>query len=154
MFYTDEKIEEILYRENIKIASLSHRIAAFIVDVSLVAFLSWGIYINFLITSSDDIQSKIYSIEKLILVYFILNFIYQSLSLRFFSASIGKVIFGLKVISLLDLDRPMLKAIFKRSVLKVFEELLGFVLLIFAIDDKFYRAIHDRLSRTLVVSDR
>ncbi|MDO7253577.1 RDD family protein [Helicobacter cappadocius] len=154
MIYTDDKIEEILYRENIKIPSFSHRVSAFIIDIFLVVLITWGVYINFLSTSSSDIQTKIYSIQKLILIYFFLELSYEVICLRYLSASIGKMIFGIKVISLLDLDRPVLKTIFQRSTLKVFEEIFGFVLFIFAIDNRFYRGLHDKVSKTLVVSDR
>lgn len=154
MVYSDDKIEEILYRESLKIPPISQRIWAFGIDIVLIIFLTWGVYVNFLSASSTDIVSKIYSIQKLILTYFLLGFFYEVVMIRFFNASIGKMIFGHKIISLQTLDIPLLNTILQRSVLKIFEEILGFVLFIFAIDNSLHRGIHDKISKTIVILER
>lgn len=154
MVYSDEKIEEIFYREKLKIPPLLERIWAFGIDIILVVFVTWAVYVNFLSSSSADIASKIYSIQKLILTYFLLGFFYEVAMIRFFDASIGKMIFGHKIISVQTLDVPVLKVIMQRSILKIFEEIFGFVLFIFAIDDVFHRGIHDRFSKTIVILER
>lgn len=152
--YSDDKIEEILYRENLKIPPISQRIWAFGIDIILVVLLTWGVYINLLSASSGDIVSKIYSIQKLILTYFLLGFFYEVVMIRFFNASIGKMIFGHRIISLQTLDIPLFKTILQRSALKILEEIFGFVLFIFAIDNSFHRGIHDRFSKTIVILER
>lgn len=152
--YSDDKIEEIFYRENLKIPPISQRIWAFGIDIILVVLLTWGVYINLLSASSGDIVSKIYSIQKLILTYFLLGFFYEVVMIRFFNASIGKMIFGHRIISLQTLDIPLFKTILQRSALKILEEIFGFVLFIFAIDNSFHRGIHDRFSKTIVILER
>lgn len=154
VIYSDDKIEEILYRENLKIPPISQRIWAFGIDIILVVLLTWGVYINLLSASSGDIVSKIYSIQKLILTYFLLGFFYEVVMIRFFNASIGKMIFGHRIISLQTLDIPLFKTILQRSALKILEEIFGFVLFIFAIDNSFHRGIHDRFSKTIVILER
>lgn len=149
----DDKIEEILYRENLNIPPFSYRLGAFLIDIIFLIFVVWGICFNLLKTPSNIISELIF-IQKVVFVFFILTFLYEICSCMLLSASIGKIIFGLRIISLQTLDKPQFIECLYRSITKTIEIILGFVLFAFVFDNKFFRGIHDRVSKTIVIGKK
>lgn len=151
MNLTDEKLEEILFRENLSIASFSHRAGAFFIDILIAGCLSWAFCCYFFSGKISTIETKIFFIQNFIFFIFIFHFFYELFFVSFFGASLGKMIFKLKIISVLSLDKPSFEIVLARCFIKILETIACFLPFIFAFKDKFLRAIHDKLSRTIVI---
>lgn len=151
MIWTDEKIEELLYRENLVIPPLSYRLGSFFVDSIFIVFVSWGFCASFLASDLSGIEAKIFFIQKIFFFTFCFSLFYEICFVYFYGVSLGKLLFKLKIISLKTLDTPVFSEVLQRAWLKVFGEFIGWVLFIFALDNKFFRALHDKISKTIVV---
>lgn len=151
MSWTDEKIEELLYRENLVIPPLSYRLGSFLVDFIFIVFVSWGFCASFLASDLSGVEAKIFFIQKIFFFTFCFSLLYEICFIYFYGVSLGKILFKLKIISLKTLDTPIFSEVLQRSWLKVFEEFIGWVLFIFTLDNKFFRAPHDKISETIVV---
>ncbi|PAF41411.1 RDD family protein [Helicobacter sp. 11S02596-1] len=152
MNINDEKIEEILFRENLNIPPFSHRVGAFLVDILLVGCLVWVLCDYFFLKKATTIEAKIFFIQKFIFFIFIFIFLYDFFFLYFLGASLGKIIFKMKIISILSLDKPSLKMALVRCFIKTLEIMACFLPFIFTIKDKFLRTFHDKLPKTIVIS--
>ncbi|MDU7692845.1 MAG: RDD family protein [Helicobacter sp.] len=147
------KIQEILFREDLKIASFWKRFGAFLLDdflLSLVLFLIF--YSRF--ASANDMEAILSTASDLALYVVILRFIYHAGFTFFYGASIGKMIFGIKIISLKTLDRPDLLDSLVRSFFKELGGNLFYVTYFFAIGDTFMRTLHDRIVKSIVIDIR
>ncbi|PAF41816.1 RDD family protein [Helicobacter sp. 11S03491-1] len=154
MIWTDDKIEEMLYREDLSIALFSHRVGAFLIDILVISFLVVGFCLNFLSLPSETVEAEIFFIQKIIFLIFIFSFVYEVLFMKLFGATFGKIIFRLKVVLIQTLDKPNFKVILQRCFIKVIEQMMCCVLFVFALDDKFLRTFHDRFNKTIVISMR
>ncbi|PAF48574.1 hypothetical protein BKH46_01355 [Helicobacter sp. 12S02634-8] len=154
MNWSDEKIEALLFREDLHIASFSHRAGAFLFDIFLVLGLTWSYLSVFYphLATLNTIEAKIFWIQRFVFFYFILFILYDFFLMFFFGSTLGKVIFKLRVLSLASLDRPSLKILLARSLMKTLGEIAFFLPFIFVFDDRFLRAVYDKFLKTIVVS--
>lgn len=149
MSWTDEKIEELLYREGLVIAPLFHRLGSYFVDSIFVILL--GFFVCLLTSDLNSVEAQIFFIQKIFFSISCFSLLYEIFFVYFYGSSLGKMLFKLRVVSLKTLDTPIFKDVLRRSLLKAFEGSIGWILLIFVFDNKFFRALHDRFSKTIVV---
>lgn len=182
----DNKIEEDLHRENIKLASIWARIGAYLIDLLLLALL-----ISIMFSSAQeqkiiaaqmmivDVYSSEYKQMKLddntnnievlqdlrekakeafdimlfyILLYSGLQIIYNFIFFYFYGATLGQIILRIRVVDREMFDKPTLHVCMKRAILKYILGTTLYISFIFAFADKFYRTLHDRMSKTIVIA--
>ncbi|TLD80117.1 RDD family protein [Helicobacter sp. MIT 05-5293] len=152
----DEKIQDLIDRENLKIADLNVRALAWFVDIFLLSLIFACIHTS--VGNLSDEQGLIdYEALRAFVVSYIwqmccLKVIYDSFFIWFYGASLGKIFFKMRVVSVDLVDKPCLKDCVLRSLGKLIGEALFFVTYIFAFGDTFRRALHDRLAKTLVIA--
>lgn len=180
-----DRLESDLFRENIKIAPLSLRIASYLIDIIV---LSLVITIFFsqadqerLVVAKETIE-RTYSMqserinlghtpdnsamleemrvaskqafETMLLymaIYIGLEIVYYFICVYYFGATFGQIIVRIRVVDSRRFDKPPLQVCMKRALTKcIFGAVLyfGFIM---AFLDRFYRALHDRMSNTIVV---
>ena len=136
--------------ESIYPASIGKRFFVFIIDLLLTLFVT-----------------ALFTRSLILLVYLpkfwavflwstsIFYFLYQSISVVISGTTIGKKLFGLKVVINGEIKKPpVLTEILRESILKAISVIplgLGFSLAIF---DKNQKTWHDKLSTTQVISDK
>lgn len=180
-----DRLESDLYRENIKIAPLSARMFAYLIDT---IFLSLLITIFFSsaqkerILLAKEVIEKTYSMqatqmqtsnvsnnseileemrkatkdafETLLLymsIYIGLEIVYYFLSVYFYGATLGQIILRMRIVDVRRFDKPTLHVCMKRALTKCIFGAVLYVGFIVAFVDRFYRALHDRMSNTIVV---
>ena len=150
MTFDRDKIEEILHRENLKIAPLSKRVIAFLIDDCLISVLIFFMFFS-QFSKADD-QVAVVELTRSLLIYVILlRFVYQSLFTYLFGASLGKIIMKIRIIQISDLDTPDLLNAICRSFFKELGQFLMFIGYLFALGDPFLRTLHDRIVKSVVI---
>lgn len=140
-----------------QLASPLNRLAAAIVDLSIILMplvLLLGAPIKKIILSAVLIQDDslfVLSVFSLAMLALVTVVSYQTVFLYFFQATLGKKIFGLKVVPIWADDSLPLFSIFLRSLLWTFESMLLFLPHLSIFSDPRRRPIHDRLANTIVV---
>lgn len=153
----DEKIQDLIDRENLKIASLDMRALAWFVDFFLLSLVFTCIYTS--VGNLSDEQGLIdYEVLRTFVVSYVwqmccLRVIYDSFFIWFYGASLGKILFKMRVVTIDLVDKPCLKDCLLRSLGKMIGEVLLLVTDVFAFGDTFKRALHDRLAKTLVITN-
>ncbi len=172
MLFSDEKIamvkenfekfeeaskDQFLKTKSFRLADPIDRLAAFIIDVGIIFFISILILapIQKKIQEAyliNDFQGAIFNIflswgiASLILIFYWSFFIFYS------GSTIGKRIFQIKVISLWPQYTLNLLDAFTRSIIHFFELFFIGVFHLSIFSDPRRRLLHDRLSNTIVVS--
>jgi uncharacterized RDD family membrane protein YckC/V8-like Glu-specific endopeptidase len=138
--------------ENLRFASFWMRLGAFLIDAFLIGQISCFV---FWLDLEYLLVDYINYLEKPFVDYFIVAvifFTYQLFFITLFSSTIGKMIYGLRIIS--DKGREKLKTgeALSRTfsyVVSISSFLWGFFLI--NVDDKKHQGLHDRFAKTLVV---
>lgn len=146
----DDKLESLLERERLQLASIKKRIAAFGIDEILISTL-------LLIVLWDSMQ-KATTFEEIltltnsfILEYMAIKIIYQTFFAMQYGASIGKIVMKIRIIEISTLSQPRFLSAFNRSVFRVVSEALFYLGFAWALLDPYRRAWHDLSARTLVI---
>lgn len=175
-----DRLENDLFRENIKIASLSVRIGAYLIDVILLSltitlFFSQAQQEKLII--AIETTKKTYSLQTTtqnnseilenmrkaakdalettliyMAIYIGLEIVYFFFFVYFYGATIGQIILRIRVIDSYRFDKPTLHVCMKRALTKCIFGSVLYVGFIVAFVDRYYRALHDRMSNTIVVA--
>lgn len=94
----------------------------------------------------------VFSVLGVVITSMIVVIVYQTLMHKFVSATLGKMLLGLKVEHVWDGSAPSLGQSFLRSLIWVLNAFLFFIPYLEIFSNKYRRAIHDRLSDTMVVA--
>lgn len=153
----DEKLLEILERENLKIADRSLRILAWFIDVFLLSFIFALIHMDTLSQMSDSSGNVDYeSVRAFVMAFtwqvWILKISYDTFFVWYYGSSIGKIICKIKVVSVDLFDKPSLISALLRACGKYVGESLLFITYVFGFADRFVRTLHDRIAKTLVIA--
>lgn len=153
----DEKLLEILERENLKIADRSLRILAWFIDVFLLSFIFALIHLDTLSQMSDSSGNVDYeSVRAFVMAFtwqvWILKISYDTFFVWYYGSSIGKIICKIKVVSVDLFDKPSFISALLRACGKYVGESLLFITYVFGFADGFVRTLHDRIAKTLVIA--
>lgn len=135
------------------------RLAAFLVDVTIL-FVTGSLLIAPLqrkIKAAQLVSESEVMFMGLLLVFLvagILAVIYQTVFVGWRGQTIGKRIFGLKVVDIWSGKNPKWSESFFRSVLWWFDILIGAIPTLGVYSDPLRRTFHDRVSNTIVISLR
>lgn len=147
----DEQLDSLIQREQVSLASVRQRAAAFGIDELLLSLI--------LIVILWDSMAKAATLEAMIAVtnsflleYMAIKIIYQTFFTMQYGASLGKIVMKIRVIEISTLSNPRFLSAFNRSVFRIVSELLFYLGFFWAMLDPYHRSWHDRTGRTLVIN--
>lgn len=152
MYISDTKIEEIIYREGLRIAPIGKRVLAYLIDEILVALLSFLVFMITIKTSSFYNTNYLDLLILILFIWLVVRGCYYFIFGLLCGSSVGKILTRIRIIMVDTLDRPD----FFSSLIRVFAKELGtfflFSTYFFVFDNVFIRTLHDRIARTIVVT--
>ncbi|QFR49870.1 RDD family protein [Sulfurimonas lithotrophica] len=147
----NEEIEDILYREEMSLASTSKRATAFLIDELLLSFvLVLALWDSF--AAAKDTQEMIELTNTFLMEFLAIKIIYQAFFVMQYGASIGKLVMKIRVIEIKTLQNPNVLSALNRAIFRVVSELLFYLGYLWAIFDPARQAWHDKTAKTLVVN--
>ncbi len=155
MKFDDEKIQEILEREDIQIAPMDKRFLAFLIDNVLISVLMFIIYFDKFASYNGNDFSEALRISASIFLPTLAVFIaYETFFVCWYGATLGKMVFKIRVITIDLLDSPKLLTSLTRAVLLSLSQILYYIPFVFAFGDSFRRTLYDRVCKTIVISQK
>ncbi|MBX7491179.1 RDD family protein [Helicobacter turcicus] len=146
-----EKIEEILAREEIQTAALWKRVVAHIIDDLLVSMVIIGMYWESITQNVGDPEVVLNAISSSWLILYVVRIVYHWLFVRYYGATIGKIVVKIKVIETELLDNPNIRQAFVRSLFRALSEFLMYLPFLSVLMNSLQLGLHDRVANTIVV---
>lgn len=147
----NEKIEDILHREEMSLASSSKRAVAFFIDELLLSFvLILALWDSFAV--AKDMQEVIELTNMFVLEFLIMKIVYQAFFIMQYGASLGKLAMRIQVIEIATMERPNVLSALNRAIFRVISELMFYLGFLWALFDPARQAWHDKTAKTLVVN--
>ncbi len=147
----NEEIEDLLSRENLTLAPIIKRVAAFVIDELLLSFiLIFSLWDSFVKAGSTE--AIIALTNSFILEYMMMKIIYQAFFVMQYGATIGKIMMKIKIIELKTLDNPNVIVSLNRAIFRVISESVFYLGFLWGILNPSRQAWHDLTARTLVVN--
>ncbi|HLD24019.1 MAG TPA: RDD family protein [Sulfuricurvum sp.] len=147
----DERLDTLLQREHLSLASLRQRAAAFGIDELLLSVIMIVILWDS-IANANTLEEMIAVTNSFLLEYMAIKILYHTFFTMQYGASLGKIVMKIRVIELSTLSNPRFLCAFNRSVFRVVSEILFYLGFVWAMLDPFHRSWHDRTARTLVIN--
>ncbi|MBD3823173.1 MAG: RDD family protein [Epsilonproteobacteria bacterium] len=147
----NEEIEDILHRENIVLADTQKRGAAFFIDELLLSFLLiLALWDSF--SHANNVEEIINLTNTFVLEYIVVKIVYQTFFVMQYGATIGKMLFKIRVIEIQTLQNPSFLSALNRSIFRVVSELLFYLGFLWGVFDPARQTWHDKTAKTLVVN--
>ena len=143
-------IETLLNRENLQLATVRSRAAAFGIDELLLSTLLFIILWDS-ISNASSVEEIILVINTFILEYMAIKILYQTFFTMQYGATLGKIVMKIRVVEIKTLSNPGFLSAFNRSVFRIVSEMLFYLGFAWAIFDPYRRSWHDLSARTLVI---
>ena len=137
--------------EDLQLASMRSRAKAFIIDdlsITLVVFLLLWDKISI---ANGDMVSIMVIMNEAFEQIIILKFIYQTLFIWYYGATIGKMIAKIKVIDYENFGKVSLTNAILRSMGRILSEMIFYIGFIIAFYSDSKQTFHDKIGKTLVV---
>ena len=147
----NEEIENILHREDITLASIQKRAAAFFIDELLLSVLLIAIIWDYFVQAST-MEQMIDLTNSFVLEYMALKIIYQTFFVTVYGASLGKIAMKIKVIEITTLDKPRLLVAFNRAVFRIISEMIFYLGFLWGAFLPSRQTWHDLSAKTLVIN--
>lgn len=146
-------LEEKLYRENLELARVERRALAFIVDKFIISFVFMVIYWDKFAQAGGDYYATMKIMQTVFWQFFTLSLVYEVVFSVLYGATLGKILFRIKILSIDLLDYPRIFQALLRAFLKGIGELFFYIpyLLVFFVSSK--QALHDYFAKTIVVDN-
>lgn len=146
----NEEIENILHREDLRLADTKKRAMAFFIDEMLLSFLLiLALYDNF--ASATTIEEWINVTNQFVLEFMFLKIVYQMFFVMQYGATIGKIMMKIKVIEISTLDNPSWLSALNRGIFRVISEMFLYLGFLWGMMDPARQTWHDKTAKTLVV---
>lgn len=150
----DEKIQNLLIRENLHLASFCKRGIAWLIDTCLLCCVFIVVHIGILAQISRVMD---YGILRGLLLdclwqMWLLKVIYDTFFVWLYGSSVGKIICKIGVVSVGLVDKPNFIESFIRAMLKSIGEGLMGITYMFGLGHRFSQTLHDRYTKTLVIA--
>ena len=146
-----DKIEEILAREEIQTAALWKRIVAHIIDDLLISMVIIGMYWGSIVEHKDNPEVVINIISSSWLALYGVRIVYHWLFVRYYGATIGKIVVKIRIIELGLLDNPNIQQALIRSLLRTLSEFLMYLPFLYILTNALRLSLHDKVANTIVV---
>ena len=146
-----EKIIELLEHENITLSSINSRAWAYFVDEILVTFLFAFIYWDtFKLAQTPEATMNL--VNSLVSQVILLKVLYHAFFIWYSGATVGKMLFKIKVISIDDFEKPLLFKSILRSFVRIASETIFYLGFLWALFNPTKQTWHDYAAGTLVVN--
>ncbi|MBU1927844.1 RDD family protein [bacterium] len=146
----NEEIENILFREDLKLADIKKRAMAFFIDEMLLSFLLiialWDTF-----STAKNIEEMINVTNMFFLEYMFMKIAYQGFFVMHYGASLGKMAMKIRVIEIKTLDNPSVISSLNRAIFRVISEMIFYLGFLWGILDPARQTWHDKTAKTLVV---
>jgi len=147
----NEKIENILHREEMTLAPIKKRAMAFFIDEMLLSFLLIiALWDSFAVTKT--MEEMINLTNTFVLEYMAMKIIYQAFFVMQYGASIGKIVMKIRVIEIKTVDNPNVISALNRAIFRVISEMVFYLGFLWGMLDPLRRTWHDNTAKTLVVN--
>lgn len=146
-------LEEKLYREEIQLASLLVRFFTFWVDNLILASVFFLIYWNELSPYLNNYFALMEAMQGVLWQLLLLECVYEVVFLSLYGATLGEMIFKVRVISISLLDKPSVLYALIRSVTKLISKGLFYAPYLLVFFSPFKQTLHDLLAKTIVVKN-
>lgn len=146
----NEEIENLLNREQFKLASIQKRALAFFIDELLLSFILIAIIWDYFVQAAT-IEQMIDLTNSFVLEYMALKIVYQTIFVTMYGASVGKLLMKIKVIEIATLDNPRIVVSFNRAVFRVISEMIFYLGFLWGVLNPARQTWHDLSAKTLVI---
>jgi uncharacterized RDD family membrane protein YckC len=137
--------------ENLKLATTKKRIQAFVIDDLAITFIVTLIMWDTILQNGSDILSVLSIINNAFIQIVILKFLYQTIFIWYYGATLGKILIKIKVIDFDNFENVS----FINSALRSFGRIISESIFYLGFISAFYlnskQTLHDKIGRTLVV---
>ncbi|WP_404317469.1 RDD family protein [Malaciobacter canalis] len=140
-----------LNNSNLELASLRSRALAFVIDDLLITFLIVIVFWDTIVTTTDDPAVVLAIMNQFLWPVLFVKFIYHSLFVWYYGATIGKFIVKIKVIDYNHLGRVSLFSSMFRSAGRILSEMFFYIGFLLGFFSEGRQTFHDKIGRTLVV---
>ncbi len=145
-------LEETFAREGLKSPTMYRRMLAYMIDDLLISLIIVVSLWESLALQGNDPEAMIAVINSAVLEVIALKFAYHWIFTALYGASLGKMLLKIRVISIDTLDNPSFLHAASRAIFRVLSEILFYIPMLVALIDPHARTLHDRFSRTVVIS--
>lgn len=145
-----EEIEALLHREDIHLASIAQRGSAFFLDELLLSLLVVVAFWNSFTSAQNTLEIVSLS-QQLTVEYILLKIAYHAFFVYKYGATLGKMAMKIKVIQIVDIDKPSLGASINRAIIRIVSEMLFYLGFAWGMMDPLRRTWHDVSAKTLVI---
>lgn len=140
------------YIDNLELASLKSRMKAFIIDDLSITFIVIILLWDKVISSDGDLMSIMMILNSAFIEIIILKFLYQTIFIWYYGATIGKYFAKIKVIDYNHFGRVSLSSALLRSMGRLLSESFFYIGFLFAYYTESKQTFHDKIAKTLVVN--
>lgn len=145
-----QDIESFLDREALTLASVQKRAVALFLDSLIITFILIIIdYPNY--SALETIEQAVIWSNNILFVYLFIGFVYQSLFVYLYGASLGKMAMKIRIISLSTGDNPRLIEAMNRSIVRLISEMVFGLGFLWGFFDPHRQTWQDKSASTLVI---
>jgi len=138
--------------ENLELASLRSRMKAFIIDDLSITFIVGLLLWDKISSSSGDIESIIIILNSAFLQIILLKFVYQTVFIWYYGATIGKYFAKIRVIDFNHFGRVSFSSALLRSMGRILSESFFYIGFLVAYYTDSRQTFQDKIAKTLVVN--
>jgi uncharacterized RDD family membrane protein YckC len=138
--------------ENLELASMRSRAVAFVIDDFLMTIVVIAMYWDQILGSGDDLVSVLIVMNEFVWQILFLKFIYQTLFVWYYGATIGKIITKIRVVDYNHFGRVSLLTAILRSSFRLVSEMFFYIGFIFGFFNDGKQTLHDKVGKTLVTN--
>lgn len=147
----NEEIENMLHREDLALADIKKRAAAFMIDEMLLSLLL-VIAMSNSFSNAKNIEEIIALTNNVMLEYLLIKIIYQTFFVMQYGATIGKIIFKIRVIEIVTLQNPSFGCALNRAIFRIISEMMFYLGFLWGAMDSSRQTWHDKTAKTLVIN--
>ena len=139
--------------EDLQLASMRSRATAFVIDDLLVTAIILIIFWNNIMAVSHDVNAMMYFMKTdLVMPLIFLKFVYQTVFIWYYGATIGKIVTKIRVIDSNNWGRVTLFSAVLRSIGRIFSEMFFYIGFLIGFFNDGRKTFHDLTGKTLVVN--
>jgi len=138
--------------ENLELASLRSRMKAFIIDDLSITFIVGLLLWDKISSSAGDIESIIIILNSAFLQIILLKFVYQTVFIWYYGATIGKYFAKIRVIDFNHFGRVSFSSALLRSMGRILSESFFYIGFLVAYYTDSRQTFQDKIAKTLVVN--
>ncbi len=149
---TPKELQELLYRENIKLASVSKRAIAFMIDELLLS-LVFVIALWDGISGAKNSIEMIESIQSATLYFVMVKIAYQTFFTYKYGASLGKIYMKIKVVDINTLEYLDFFSSLNRAIVRIISEMFFYLGFLWGVLNPTRQTWHDLVARSIVIEN-